>query len=93
MSFVNKLNDTYKLINKLDDFISKDTSNVFIKKQLLSISEDLASYKDVNEKFTKIDNHEMKDKIHDILNRINEIEINVRNKLKITERYNSYLNS
>tara|TARA_B100001939_G_scaffold332304_1_gene331197 strand:+ start:77 stop:358 length:282 start_codon:yes stop_codon:yes gene_type:complete len=93
MSFVNKLNDTYKLINKLDDFISRDTSNVLIKKQLLSISEDLASYKDVNEKFTKIDNHEMKDKIHDILNRINEIEINVRNKLKITERYNSYLNS
>ena len=93
MSFVNKLNDTYKLINKLDDFISRDTSNVLIKKQLLSISEDLASYKDVNEKFTKIDNNEMKDKIHDILNRINEIEINVRNKLRITERYNSYLNS
>ena len=93
MSFINKLNDTYKLINKLDDFISRDTSNVFIKKQLLSISEDLASYKDVNEKFIKLDNHEMKDKIHDVLNRINEIEINVRNKLKITERYNSYLNS
>ena len=93
MNFVNKLNDTYKLINKLDDFISRDTSNVFIKKKLLSISEDLASYKDVNEKFIKIDNYEMKDKIHDILDRINEIEINVRNKLKITEKYYSYLNS
>ena len=93
MNFKNKLNDTYKLINKLDNFISKDTSNGLIKKQLLSISEDLASYKNVNEKFIKLDNHEIKDKILDVLNRINEIEINVKNKLKITERYNSYLNS
>ena len=93
MNFKNKLNDTYKLINKLDNFISKNTSNGLIKKQLLSISEDLASYKNVNEKFIKLDNHEIKDKILDVLNRINEIEINVKNKLKITERYNSYLNS
>ena len=93
MSFINKLNDTYKLINKLDDFISRDTSNGSIKKQLLSISEDLASYKDINEKFIKLDNHEIKDKILHVLNQINEIEINVKNKLKITERYNSYLNS
>ena len=41
------------------------------------------NYKNVNEKFIKLDNHEIKDKILDVLNRINEIEINVKNKLKI----------
>ena len=93
MSFVNKLNDTYKLISKLDLVVNKDTDSCIIKKQLLSVSEDLASYKEVNKNFSQLDKNEIKNKIFDILNRINKIEINVKNKIKITEKYNLYLNS
>ena len=93
MSFVNKLNDTYELISKLDLVVNKDTDSCIIKKQLLSVSEDLASYKEVNKNFSQLDKNEIKNKIFDILNRINKIEINVKNKIKITEKYNLYLNS
>ena len=93
MSFVNKLNDTYELISNLDLVVNKDTDSCLIKKQLLSVSEDLASYKEVNKNFSQLDKNEIKNKIFDILNRINKIEINVKNKIKITEKYNLYLNS
>ena len=93
MSFINKLNDTFELISKLDLVVNRDTDSSFIKKQLLSVSEDLASYKEVNKKFLQPDNNEIKNKISDVLNRINKIEIKVKNKIKITEKYNSYLNS
>ena len=94
MSFLNKLNDTYELLNKLDDvIINKNTDNNLLKKQLLSVSEDLAKYKDIDAKNIKFENDEIKSKITDVLNRINDIEINVKNKLILTEKYNSYLNS
>ena len=93
MSFINKLDDTYDLLNKLDQIIVKDNDNGLIKKQLLSVSEDLASYKDLYEKNTKFENDEVKLKIINTLNKINKIELNVKNKLLLTERYNSYLKS
>ena len=93
MSFINKLNDTYELISKLDDFMNKDVENNLIKKQLMTVSNDLASYKDINKKFIQPHNDEIKHKILEVLDRIDKIEINVKNKLKITEKYSSYLNS
>ena len=93
MSFINKLNDTCDLLNKLDDVVIKDLDRGLVKKKLLLVSEDLAMYKDLDKKNTKFENDEIKLKISKILNRINEIEINVKNKLLITEKYNSYLNS
>ncbi len=92
MSFINKLNYTYELISKLED-MNRNTDNGLIKEQLLSVSDDLASYKNINNKFTQLNNSEIKNKMFDVLNRINKIEINVKNKLKITEKYISYLNS
>ena len=64
-----------------------------MKKHLLSLSDDLAKYKDVNEKNITFDSDDIKSNIQDVLKRINEIEISVKNKLIITEKYNSYLNS
>ena len=93
MNIINKLNNTCELLNKLDASIAKNTGKDLVKNQLLSVSDDLSSYKDLGEKHTKFENDEIKSKITDLLYKINEIEINVKNKLIITEKYNSYLNS
>ena len=93
MNFIHKLNNTHELLNKLDDIIIRNTEKNLVKNQLLSLSEDLAKYKEIEEKNTKFENNEIKSKITDVLNRINEIEINVKNKLIIAEKYNSFLNS
>ena len=93
MSFINNLNDTYHLLSKLDDVIINDTDNGLIKKQLLSISQNLAGYKDIDNKNIQFKNDRIKSKLFEVLNKINEIEINVKNKLIIAEKYNSYLNS
>ena len=93
MSFINNLNNTFDLLNKLDKIIMIDSDNDLVKKQLLSVTEDLASYKDIDTKNIKFDKDEIKSKIIDLLNSINDIETNVKNKLTLTEKYNSYLNS
>ena len=93
MSFKNNVNNTYELLNKLDDIIMKDVDFNLLKKQLLSVTEDLAKYKDIDAKNIKFETDTVKSKITDVLNRIDDIEINVKNKLILTEKYNSYLNS
>ena len=93
MSFLNILSNTYELLNKLDNAIMKEADNNLVRKQLLLITEDLTRYKDIDEKTIKFKNYEIKSKITDVLNKINDIEIKVKNKLIITEKYNSYLNS
>ena len=93
MSFINNLNNTFDLLNKLDNVIMKDDDNNLVKKQLLSLTEDLARYKDIDTKNINFDKDEIKSKIIDVLNRINEIDIHVKNKLLLTEKYKSYLNS
>ena len=93
MSFTNKLNDTLELLTKLDEVTTRNTGIGIVKKQLLSLSEDLAKYKDIHEKNTIFDSVDIKSNIQDVLNRINEIETSVINKLNITQKYNSYLNS
>ena len=93
MSFINKLHETHEVFNKLNDLILSKSDKVNLKTYLLSISEDLAKYKDIDENNTRFKNDEIKSKITDVLSRINEIETNVKNKLVITEKYNSYLKS
>ena len=93
MNFINNLNNTFELLNKLDKIIMIDADNSLVKKQLLSVTEDLARYKDIDAKNINFDKDEIKSKIIDVLNRINEIDIHVKNKLLLTEKYNSYLNS
>ena len=93
MSFINNLNNTYELLNKLDDVIMKDADNNLVKKQLLSVTEDLKRYKDIDANNIKFEKDKIKSKVTDVLNRINDIEINVKNKLILTEKYNSYINS
>ena len=93
MNFTNKLNDTLTSLDKLDNLITNDNDKDQLKEHLLSLSDDLAKYKDVHEKNTTFDSDDIKSNIQDVLKRINEIEISVRNKLIITEKYNSYLNS
>ena len=93
MSFLNNLNDTYELLDRLDDVIMKNVDNNQVKKRLLSVTEDLASYKDIDVKNIKFDKDEIKSKTINVLNKIKDIEINVKNKLILTEKYNSYLNS
>ena len=87
MSFLKNLNETYELLDNLDVVMMKNVDKNFIKQLLLSVTEDLARYKDIDAE------NEIKSKIIDILNRINNIETNVKNKLILTEKYNSYLNS
>ena len=70
-----------------------NVDNNLVKKQVLSVTEDLARYKDIDAKNIKFDKDEIKSKIIDVLNRINDIEIHVKNKLLLTEKYKSYLNS
>ena len=93
MSFLINLNNTYELLNKLDNVIMMNSDNNIVQKQLLSVTEDLAKYKDIDTKNIRFEKDEIKSKITDVLNRINDIEINVKNKLILTEKYNSYLNS
>ena len=93
MNFTNKLNDTLTSLDKLDNLITNDNDKGQLKEHLLSLSDDLAKYKDVNEKNITFDSDDIKSNIQDVLKRINEIEISVRNKLIIAEKYNSYLNS
>jgi len=93
MNFTNKLNDTLTSLDKLDNLITNDNDKGQLKEHLLSLSDDLAKYKDVREKNTTFDSDDIKSNIQDVLKRINEIEISVRNKLILTEKYNSYLNS
>ena len=93
MNFTNKLNDTLTSLDKLDNLITNDNDKGQLKEHLLSLSDDLVKYKDIHEKNTIFDSVDIRSNIQDVLNRINEIEISVRNKLNITEKYNSYLNS
>ena len=93
MTFTNKLHETHDVFNKLDELILSSGNYNNLKKHLLSISEDLAKYKDIDEKIIRSENDEVKSKITNILNSINEIETNIKNKLVITEKYNSYLKS
>ena len=93
MNFTNKLNDTLTSLDKLENLITNDNDKGQLKEHLLSLSVDLAKYKDVHEKNTTFDSDDIKSNIQDVLKRINEIEISVRNKLIITEKYNTYLNS
>tara|TARA_B100000242_G_C42918044_1_gene425677 strand:+ start:160 stop:441 length:282 start_codon:yes stop_codon:yes gene_type:complete len=93
MNFLNKLHETNEILDKLEELILSKSYKDNLKKYLLSISEDLASYKEIDEKNIRFGNDQIKFKITEVLNRINEIETNVKNKLVITEKYKSYLKS
>ena len=93
MSFIDNLNNTFELLNKLNDIITKTPDNNILKQQLLSVTEDLAKYKDIDANNIKFEKDNIKSKIVDLLKRINDIEIIVKNKLILTEKYISHLNS
>ena len=93
MSFLNKLNDTYELLNKFDNVVIGEIDKSLVKKHLLFLSEDLASYKNIDKQNIEFNKDVIESKITNLLDRIYEIETNVKNKLIITEKYNSYLNS
>ena len=93
MSFLNKLNDTYELLNKFDNVVIGEIDKSLVKKHLLFLSEDLARYKNIDKQNIEFNKDEIESKITNLLDRIYEIETNVKNKLIITEKYNSYLNS
>ena len=50
MSFINKLDETHKVFNKLNDLILGKSNKHDLKQHLLSISRDLAKYKEIDEK-------------------------------------------
>ena len=93
MSLINKLDVTDEVFNKLDELILSKSNKYDLKQHLLSISEDLAKYKEIDKKNIEFGNDQVKYKITEVLNIINKVETNVRNKLVITEKYNSYLKS
>ena len=93
MGFTNKLDDTYQLLNKLDDLMNREANNEFLKKQIISLSENLETYKNIDYENVIFKNDKINLKMQNVLNRINKIEMNVKNKLLITQKYNSYINS
>tara|TARA_Y100001954_G_scaffold210378_1_gene236196 strand:- start:449 stop:733 length:285 start_codon:yes stop_codon:yes gene_type:complete len=93
MSFVNKLDNTLELLSKIDHAIMIKADYNALKKQLFIMSDDLLNYKAFDSKKIVSENHEIKSKIENVIQRINEIEQKVRNKLIITEKYSSHLNS
>lgn len=93
MSFINKLDETNEVFKKLDELILSKSNKYDLKEHLLSISKDLAKYKEIDKKNIEFGNDQVKYKITAVLNIINKVETNVRNKLVITEKYNSYLKS
>ena len=93
MSLINKLDETNVVFNKLDELILSKSNKYDLKQHLLSISKDLAKYKEIDKKNVEFGNDQVKHKITAVLNIINKVETNVRNKLVITEKYNSYLKS
>ena len=50
MNFTNKLNDTLTSLDKLDNLITNDNDKGQLRKHLLSMSDDLAKYRDIHEK-------------------------------------------
>ena len=93
MSLINKLYETNEVFKKLDELILSKSNKYDLKEHLLSISKDLAKYKEIDKKNIEFGNDQVKYKITAVLNIINKVETNVRNKLVITEKYNSYLKS
>ena len=80
MSFINKLHETHEVFNKLNDLILSNSDKVNIKKHLLSISEDLAKYKDIDEKNIRFKNDEIKSKITVVLS-IESMKLKLMSKI------------
>ena len=55
MSFLKNLNETYELLDNLDVVMMKNVDKNFIKQLLLSVTEDLARYKDIDAENIKFD--------------------------------------